>query len=363
MVKNIRAYLIFLLPFCFIILFSCAGPTTRRAPVDDQLAKDEAHKQRSIALKTILENRIRLLEVSRSILKGSLSQCKEKRPDAGWILYSQFMFPDDFQDALKESLNVDEYMTVVYLSEGSPARNAGLQIGDKIVRINDKEIPKSKEAGKLYQSLWSDLDSTSLIRLTVLRNEVEMLVDLNPEPACDYQVLLLMNDSINAFADGKNVVIFQGMMRFADHDKELALVITHELAHNVMGHVAAQKKNTMTGGFLGLIFDIAAAAAGVNTQGTFSDLGFRAGATKYSQEFEYEADYVGLYLMALSGYEIENAADFWRKMATVSPGSIKNNHSSTHPATAQRFVALENTVKEIKNKQAKGLPLKPELKE
>jgi hypothetical protein len=326
------------------------------------LTKEEAHKQRIIALKTIMENKVRLFDLSRTILKGSISLCDEKRPDAGWILYNRFMFPDDFQDALKESLGVDDSLTIVHMSVGSPALNAGLKSGDKIARINDIEIPKTKEAATAYQKLWSGLDPSSLVKLTINRNRAEIKMDINPEPVCNCNVVLFMNDDINAFADGKNVAVMQGMMRFAEKDRELALVITHELAHNIMKHVAAQKKNVMTGGFLGLIVDIAAAAAGVNTQGTFSDMGSRAGAMRYSQEFEYEADYVGLYIMALSGFDIENAADFWRKMAAANPGSIKTSHSSSHPATAQRFVALDNTVKEIKDKQAKGLPLKPELK-
>jgi beta-barrel assembly-enhancing protease len=363
MVKNIRTGFNVLLPFCLLIFLSCAGPTTRRVPVDEGLAKEEAHKQRVIALDTIVENRVRLFDLSRSVLKGSLSLCEEKRPDAGWILYSRFMFPDGFKDALKESLDVDGHLTVVHLAEGSPAQNAGLLPGDKIIRINDTEIPESKEAVGIYQKLWSELDSSAAIRLAVLRDDGEMNIDLNPETVCGYAVFLASNDDINAFADGENVVIMQGMMRFAQKDRELALVITHELAHNTMGHVDAQRKNVITGGFLGLIVDIAAAAAKVNTQGVFSDLGARAGAMRYSKEFEYEADYVGLYMMALCGFEIENAADFWRKMAAAHPGSIKSSHSSSHPATAERFVALENTVKEIKGKQEKGLPLKPELKE
>ena len=363
MEKHLRTGFNILLPLCLLVFLSCAGPTTRRAPVDDGLAKEEAHKQRVIALDTMVENRVRLFDLSRSILKGSLSLCEEKRPDAGWILYNRFMFPEDFENALKEALDVDGHLTIVHLSDGSPAQDAGLLPGDKITRINDTEIPESKEGARAIQKTWSELDPSTVIRLMVRRGDAEMTIDLNPEPVCGYEVFLATNDDINAFADGEHVVIMQGMMRFAQKDRELALVITHELAHNVMGHVDAQKKNTMAGGVLGLIVDIAAAAAGVNTQGVFSDLGYQAGAMRYSQEFEYEADYVGLYMMALCGFEIENAANFWRKMAAAHPGSIKSSHSSSHPATAQRFVALENTVKEIRGKQEKGLPLKPELKE
>lgn len=49
-------------------------------------------------------------------------------------------------------------------------------------------------------------------------------------------------------------------------------------------------------------------------------------------------------------------------MATLSPNAIKSSHLASHPATPERFVALEETVKEIKAKKAAGKPLVPNLK-
>ena len=40
-----------------------------------------------------------------------------------------------------------------------------------------------------------------------------------------------------AFADGTKVFLTRGMMRFAQSDEELALVVAHETAHNIMGHI------------------------------------------------------------------------------------------------------------------------------
>ena len=51
---------------------------------------------------------------------------------------------------------------------------------------------------------------------------------------CDYPVLLGDDDALNAYADGNNIIITRGMMRFLESDRELALVIGHELAHNSM---------------------------------------------------------------------------------------------------------------------------------
>lgn len=94
-----------------------------------------------------------------------------------------------------------------------------------------------------------------------------------------------------------------------------------------------------------------------------SNPGFaKIGASAYSQEFEAEADYVGLYLMANAGLPISDAPSFWRRMAAANPKSIKANHSSSHPSTSYRMVALEEAVREIQGKIDSGESLTPTMK-
>jgi predicted Zn-dependent protease len=148
------------------------------------------------------------------------------------------------------------------------------------------------------------------------------------------------------------------MVNFATDDRELALVIAHEMAHNTMSHLEAKKQNAG----LGLAGDIAVlllSRGQVSTRGALS----QAMASAYSQEFEAEADYVGLYIMANAGFPIDEAPLFWRRMAAAHPGSIKANHAASHPSTAYRMVALENAVKEIDAKRAASEPLRPNMKD
>ena len=61
--------------------------------------------------------------------------------------------------------------------------------------------------------------------------------------------------------------------------------------------------------------------------------------------------------MALSGFDIAHAPDFWRRVATLHPGDIAESY--THPSTAQRFIAMDAAVQEIREKQAQGMILRP----
>jgi predicted Zn-dependent protease len=166
---------------------------------------------------------------------------------------------------------------------------------------------------------------------------------------------------INAYADGKKIYVTPSMMRFANTDADLAVVLGHEYAHNVMEHITSKKSNIALGSLLGKAVDLLASSQGIGTGGAFSNIGTNIGAFYYSQSFEKEADYVGLYVTALSGYAIEPAPHFWRRMSLKDTSAIVEE-SSTHPTTPERFVMLKKVIIEINKKRKLKLPLLPELK-
>jgi predicted Zn-dependent protease len=151
------------------------------------------------------------------------------------------------------------------------------------------------------------------------------------------------------------------MMSFVRSDEELALVLSHEYAHNVMGHVASQQVNTIAGSLFGLVLDVAAASQGFNTGGGFQDMGGQVGMLTYSAAFEAEADYVGLYIMQHAGYDTSRALEFWRRMGTLNPDSI--SEAGTHPSTPERFVAMQKTMGEIQYKKSHNILLLPDFRQ
>lgn len=179
---------------------------------------------------------------------------------------------------------------------------------------------------------------------------------------CQFAITMAEGDanSLNAFADGTRVVVEPGMMRFAD-DTELAFVLSHEMAHNLMGHVTALKTNVATGAIAGTLADRFLESQGYATGGKLAELGTQYGRYRFSPEFEYEADYVGLYIMARSGYDYTKGPEFWRRMTAASPDAAGGG--PTHPGNAERYVAMQSAINEIKAKQAAGQPLVPTFRE
>lgn len=183
-----------------------------------------------------------------------------------------------------------------------------------------------------------------------------------PVNKCVYDYELMdEGQPLNAYADGKTIYVTPAMMRFAKKDDELAVVLGHEYAHNVMEHRTAKRTNEIVGNAIGFALDMLASYNGISTGGQLTNLGAEAANAAYSQNFEKEADYVGLYITSLAGYNITYAPKFWRRMSMVNEDAIME--ASTHPSNPERFVGLSKVVKEVTDKRSKGQKLAPELKE
>lgn len=344
------------------VLGGCASPQTRMPTVDAASAQDEARKQREMVVEDFISMHKRLQAVASKIVVSGVDFCGEKvGPYFGITTWNQETFQKEWKETVQSRFGLSDQVHLANVVTGSTSDLAGLKEGDVIVSVDGWAPPVGKDGpDKLMQKL-SELGKSGMpVEFAIKRGWEEQKISVMPTQACDFRVKLSPDDVKNAYADGQNIVIYKGMMDFFRTDEEIALVVSHELAHNSMKHIDAKKTNSIVGGLLGLVLDVAAAAGGVNTNGDFSRLGSSVGAGAYSVAFEQEADYVGLYFMTNAGYKIDDAPAFWRRMATTNSKSI--TMKSSHPTTPERFVALETAVKEIKQKIENRQPLKPEMK-
>lgn len=334
------------------LLVGCATPVTQRATISDQETKAEAARQRDMAVRDMVEEQRRLARVYRELGTKAVSLCGQHvGPSTG----AHFMTnpKGDFSDTFRTAYGIGDKPSVLFVLTGSPAEVGGLRARDIVQTINGKSIP---DADSLI-AVFDELPAEAAIVFGISRGGETVSVTIKPDRACNYRIRLDPQQIINAFADGRQILIARGMIAFVRSDDELAIVIAHEMAHNVMKHSDARKQNFG----VGLLADIAVA---VLSRGQVSGANFsQAAAMAYSQEFEMEADYVGLYIMAQAGLPIAEAPNFWRRMAVAHPANIRTNHSASHPSTAQRMLALAATVREIEAKVQAKAALVPNVKD
>ena len=178
---------------------------------------------------------------------------------------------------------------------------------------------------------------------------------------------LVADDQVNAFCmPGGKIVVYEGLMKLVTSDDELAVVmklvtsddelavvIGHEVAHAVAKHSnerLSQQMLAQTGAQL-LNYSLAEKSAAIQTAAsTIYGLGAQVGVMlPFSRKHETEADYMGLVLMRMVGYNPDVAIGFWQKMSASGSGSVPEL-LSTHPSDARRISDIQKALPEIKAK-------------
>lgn len=338
----------------FLVLLTGCGPTLRQARISDQAVQVEKEKQQEIAFDTFIKRQKRLYAVSFPLLAAAYSMdIADAILVGGFLVCTKDAFGKEYQEVAQRYFNLGDNPVIYYVQPQFPAANAGIKVGDRLLNYDGTSLTgKSyKEIKKILQQ--KQLGKDKRIKVVVERDGRIMDFTLEGVPCAKYNLVLVANDQINAMSDGQNIIIFSGMMRTAENDDELAFVVAHEIAHNVLGHVRKKRGNVILGSILDFLI---LGVTGVSTGGLFGQLGSAA----HSKGFESEADYAGLYIAARAGYDVSGAVYFWRRLAAEHPRSTERGFGASHPSTPERFVAMEQTIREIEGKQRLGQPLIPE---
>ena len=158
----------------------------------------------------------------------------------------------------------------------------------------------------------------------------------------NWQIEVIKSKELNAWAmPGGKMAFYSGLVdNLHLTDDEIATVMGHEMAHAVKEH---GKKKANIGQFTDVVAGVAqeVLATRIGSDGSSMVVGLAKdwGLDKpYSRSAETEADEVGLFLMAKSGYNPEAAPGLWDKMQKASTGSqgILDKLSSTHPSDKDR---------------------------
>ncbi|MGC9109115.1 MAG: M48 family metalloprotease [Caldimicrobium sp.] len=257
---------------------------------------------------------------------------------------------------------------VSFVIPGSSLEKAGLKVGDVLVAIDNKNVLDWEEKLSIYEK--EDKINNMLTKMCLSPDEVHKFtvlrisngtvekkeISFSPDKLFNLELKYLTNTNvINAWTDGKTFYITKKLVDFLEDEDLIAAVIAHETGHALLNQPDSTRKRATVGGIAGLILDIAAATAGIDTRGAFTRLGAGVRYLVYSKQQEREADYTMMYLLALSGYNYEKAPELFRKFAQLDPNSIKGSFISTHPGNAERTVFLQKVVEEVKGRSVDQL--------
>ena len=163
------------------------------------------------------------------------------------------------------------------------------------------------------------------------------------QPAFDYRFEWVNARDLNAFAlPGGPMFVNRGMLEAARNEGEMAGVMAHEISHVALRHATAQAtkqqsaKNTL--GTIGLI--LGGAVLGGEAGAQLGALGAAAWMTKYSREYESQADTLGAQIMATAGYDPHDLANVFQTIQQQSGRGGSPQWLSDHPDPGNRYAAI-----------------------
>ena len=353
--------------YLIIILFvsSCLETPTGKLPSINQAEIDmEAERQKRISYAKFIDQLSLVKSIGYKINSSNADICNKTDFTSGLTFANENVMGLKIARFFPEKINLGSRVSIIDIVKNSPADKAGLALGDVILEVEGFIFPEGKNALKKISKHFKDIKKKEIKKIKIDREGEILTFDINQTKICNYPIIFTQDKIVNAYADGKSIIMTQGMVDYARDDNEIAMVIAHELAHNDRGHLDAVKKNTLIMGSIGFILDLmtiyySGGTAGGDAQNT--EMWSKIGRNAYSVEFEKDADYGGVYYAYRAGYDISQVKNFWERIGSENPKQIAI--SSTHPATSERYLQIDKTVKEINKKKKDGLALVPNEKE
>ncbi|RTE53416.1 M48 family peptidase [Arenibacter aquaticus] len=167
---------------------------------------------------------------------------------------------------------------------------------------------------------------------------------------------LVNDETVNAWCmPGGKIVFYTGILPICQGETGVAVVMGHEVAHALADHGAQR----MSAGTLQQLGAVAGNVAIQDEQkrNIFNQaygIGSQVGVMlPFSRSHETEADRIGLQIMAIAGYNPDEAAELWKRMKANSGGAAPPEFLSTHPSNDTRIANLSQWAPLAKEEAAK----------
>ena len=168
-----------------------------------------------------------------------------------------------------------------------------------------------------------------------------------------WEYKLVDNKEVNAWClPGGKIVVYSGILPVTQNEAGLATVMGHEVSHALANHGAQRMSAAQLQQIGGVALDAATSNKSAETRSLFSQaygIGTEVGVMlPFSRSNESEADKIGLTLMAIAGYNPDDAIAFWSRMSAKGGASGTPEFMSTHPSDATRIANLKSLIPQAK---------------
>lgn len=273
---------------------------------------------------------LRLATIAYRLTTANAALCDRVQPQIGMPIHALTQYGPAARPSAAAAFGFETLIAVEAVVAGAPADRAGVRANDSLAAIGGVALPTMPAADAPENATGRDAAEAMIanaapnapLTLTIVRGGRRQSIVVTPVAGCRSRFEILLGSGLDASADGSVVQI--GERYFEGYsDAEIAVVVSHELAHNILRHRARLDAAKISRGLL-------------------AELG-RNG--RLIRETEDQADLLGIYLLANAGYDPMSAPAFWRDKGSAVDGGLFR--SRTHASSKARADTLEAAARTI----------------
>lgn len=237
-----------------------------------------------LSVRQLGEQQLRVATIGYRIAAANAQSCGRPEMMSGIVAHDLTQYPLASRPLVSRAFSLHAGFGVLQIVPGSAADRGGLKIDDEILAVGNASVEDQPAIEGTRQSYTREDQFAGILSSALAKGPTPLLVrragqllhlTIQGQAGCGGNVVLSTSSNLNAWSDGKRVMVTTAMMQQAANDDELAFVIAHEMAHNILGH--AQN----------------------DSMGLFGMLGFGSGRVK---RMEVDADSYAVPLMNAAGY-------------------------------------------------------------
>jgi predicted Zn-dependent protease len=221
-----------------------------------------------------------------------------------------------------------------------------------------EEIELGKQASSALEAKEKLVNDPEL--LNKINNIAQKLGSVTERPKIKYTVKVIERQVPNAFTfPGGFIYLTKGLIDITDSEHEIAAVLAHEIAHNVLRHAlkAMEAERKWTPAIIAAIVGSVASSGEIARQlPLFVGSLIESVMLGYSRKFEQEADVYGLNYLIKAGFNPVGMLTVFEKLErieTLSYGgqTIWQAYTSTHPGLSDRISWVKERLNQL------GIPI------